>query len=129
MKNGALLGNVSRFAQGVPKGPVQKEHAWRSRRLGDLPDECKRNCRHAPRLNLSCKQSHGPRAEWSGRNQKDQVDLRVGQATRDLSSGGDECFRASAQAEANVFICHPTDDSLCLELTQALQWKDEVDIA
>ncbi len=129
VENGALLGNVSRLAQGVPKGPVQIEHARRSRGICDLRNQCQRDRRHARRLDLSCEQSHGPCADWSGRNQEDQVNMRVGQAARDLASGGDQCFRTSGEAEAKVLVCNPTDDALCLELTQALQWEDEVDIA
>jgi hypothetical protein len=114
VENGALLGNVSRFAQGVPKRPVQVEHARRSRGLGDLLHECQRDRRHARRLDLSCEQSHGPRADGSGRNEEDQVHMRAGQAARDLSSGGDQRFRTSGEAEAKVLVCHPADDSLCL---------------
>ena len=129
MENCALLGNVSRLAQGVPKGPVQIEHARRSRGICDLRNQCQRDRRHARRLDLSCEQSHGPRADGSGRNEEDQVNMRVGQAVRDLSSGGDQCFRTSAQAECKVLVCHPTDDALSLELTQALQGEDEIGIA
>lgn len=129
MENSALLGNVSRLAQGVPKGPVQIEHARRSRCLGDLLHECKRDRRHARSLDLSCEQSHGPCADWSGRNEEYQVNMRVGQAARDLSSGGDQRFRTSAQAESKVLVGNPTDDALCLELTQALQGEDEIGIA
>jgi hypothetical protein len=124
-----LLGNVSRLAQGVPKGPVQIEHARRSRGICDLRNQCKRDRRHARCLDLSCEQSHGPRADRSGRNEEHEVNVRVGQPASDRPSGGEQRFRTSAQAEAKVLVCHPTDDALCLELTQALQRKDEVDIA
>jgi hypothetical protein len=114
MENGALLGNVSRLAQGVPKGPVQVEHARRSRGICDLLHECQRDRRHARRLDLSCEQSHGSRADGSGRNQEDQVNVRVGQALRDFSSGGQQRLRTSAEAKAKVLVRHLADDALGL---------------
>jgi hypothetical protein len=112
VENGALLGDVSRLTQGVPKGPMQVEHARRSCCLGDLLDECKRDRRHARRLDLPCEQSHGPRADGSGRDEEHQVNVRLGQATRNLPSGGKQCFRTSA--EAKVLVCNLADDALCL---------------
>ncbi len=129
VENGALLGDISRLTQSVPKGPVQVEHARRSCSLGNLLHECQRDRRYARSLDLSCQQSHGPRADGSGRDEKHQVNVRLGQSARDLSSGGDQRLRTSAQAKAKVLVCHLADDALCLQFTQALQREDEVDIA
>jgi hypothetical protein len=129
VQNCALLGDVPRLTQGVPKGPVQVEHARRPRCLGNLLDERKTDRRHARRLDFSCQQSHGPRADRSGGDEEHEVNVRVGQPAPDRPSGGEQLFRTPAQAESKVLVCNPTDDTLCLELTQALQREDEVDIA
>ena len=114
MKNGALLGNVSRLTQGMPKGPVQVEHARCSCCLGNLRNQCQRDCRHTRSLDLSCQQPHGPRADGSSRDKEHQVNVRVGQAARNLPSGGKQRFRTSAEAKAEVLVCNPTDDALSL---------------
>ena len=109
-----MLGDVSRLTQGVPEGPVQVEHARCSCCLGNLPNQCQRDRRHTSRLDLSCEQTHGPRADGSGRDQEHQVNVRVGQAARNLPSGGKQRFRTSAEAKAEVLVCNPTDDALSL---------------
>ena len=129
MQNSALLGDIPRLTQGVPKGPVQVEHARRPRCLGDLLDECKTDRRHARRLDFSCQQSHGPRADGSGGDEEHEVNVRVGQSAADRPSGSEQRFRTPAKAESKVLVCNPTDDTLRFELTQALQREDEVDIA
>ena len=114
MKNGALLGDVSRLTQGVPEGPVQVEHARCSGCLGNLLHKCQRDRRHTRRLDLSCQLSHGPRAYGSSRDEEHQVNVRVGQAARNLPSGGKQRFRTSAEAKAKVLVCDLADDALGL---------------
>jgi len=114
VKNGALLGDVSRLTQGVPEGPVQVEHARCSCCLGNLRNQCQRDCRHTRRLDLSCQQPHGPRADGSSRDKEHQVNVRVGQAARNLPSGGKQRFRTSAEAKAKVLVCNLADDALGL---------------
>lgn len=114
MENGTLLGDVSWLTQGVPKGPVQVEHARCSCCLGNLLHECQRDRRHTRRLDLSCQQSHGPRADGSGRDEEHQVNVRLGQAARNLPSGGKQRFRTSAEAKAKVLVCNLADNALCL---------------
>lgn len=128
MENGALLGDIPRLAQSVSKGPVQKEHAWRSGRIGNLLYEGKGNRRYTRCLDLSCEQSHGSRADGSGRDEQHQINMCVSQPARNLSSGDKQRFRTSAEAKADVLVCSMTDDALCFEFTQALQWEDEIDV-
>lgn len=114
MENGAVLGDIAWLTQSVSKGPVQIEHTRCSCCLGNLLHQCQPNRRHARRLDLSCQQSHGPRADGSGRDEEGQVNMRVGQAARDFSSGRDQRFGASAEAKAKVLVCNPSNDALCL---------------
>lgn len=129
MENGALLGNISRLAQGMPKGPAQEEHARRPRSLSDLFDKCQRDRCYTRRLDFPCEQSHGSRADGSGRHKKHQVNVRVGQAARNLFAGGKQRVCTFAEAKAKVLLCHLADEALCLQFTQALQREDEVVIA
>ena len=116
VQDSALLGGVPRLAQGVPKRPVQVEHARRPRGLRDLLDERKADRRHALRFDLSCEQSHGPRADRSGRDEEREVHMRIGQPAPDRSSGGQQLFCAPVQTKTKVLVGDPTDDALRLEL-------------
>jgi hypothetical protein len=80
VKDGALLGDVARLSERVAERPVQVQHAGRPERDGQFPDQTQADRRHALSLDLSCKQSHGPRAEWSGWDEQHKVDLSLPEA-------------------------------------------------
>ena len=99
MQHGSLLGNVSRFSEGVAEGPMQIQEARRASRNGHFLHESQTDRRHPPGLDLSGEQSHGPRADGSAGHQKSQIDTRIADAPRDFFDRRHETPGASHQAE------------------------------
>lgn len=69
VQNGSLLIAIAWLTECVAERPVQVEHTRRFHRDGKLAYQRQRHRRHAVRLDFACQQSHGPRADRSGRNQ------------------------------------------------------------
>jgi len=96
--------------------------------LGDLLNECQRD-RLTPAASISLASSPTDRVQIGQQERGARGQRARRPAGVNRPSGGEQRLRTSAQAEAKVLVCHPTDDALCLELTQALQGEDEIDIA
>ncbi len=84
MKHRSLLCDIARFTERVTEGPVQIQEARRMSRNGYFFHESQTYSRDAPRFDFSGKQSHGPRADGSGRHQKSQINARLADAPRDF---------------------------------------------
>lgn len=80
MEHCSLLGDISRFPEGVAEGPVQIQEARHASRNGYFLHESQTYRRHAPGFDLSGEQFHGPRADGSGGHQERQVDIRLADA-------------------------------------------------
>lgn len=75
MEHRSLLGDISRFAEGVTEGPMQIQEAGSVRSNGDFFHQSQPYRRHARLASISlAKQSHGPCADGSGGHQKNQID-------------------------------------------------------
>ena len=129
MEHRSLLCDIARFAQGVAEWPVQIQEARRASRNCYFFHESQSHRRHAPGFDFSGEQSNGPRADGSGGHQKSQVNSRVTDTTRDFFDRRHEPRRTAHQAESIVFPGQAADDVLRLELTQALDRKDQVDVS
>ncbi len=129
MEHRSLLDDIAGFTEGVAEGPVEMQEPRRASRNGDFFHESQTDRRHAPGFYFSGEQSHGPRADGSGGHQKSQINPRPAYAPRDLLHRRQEPLRAAHQAESVVVPGQAPYGSLRLELPQALDRKDEVDVA
>src|SRR5258708_36930040 len=86
--------------------PMEIEHAWRFDHNGQLSDERKRDGCHAARLNFACEQSHGPRADWSGRYQQDKVNMSLGQQSSNFMTRSYQILRIIGMTKAIMSLSH-----------------------
>src|ERR1700681_3253993 len=86
--------------------PMEIEHTRRFDHDSQFSDECKRDGCHAARLNFACEQSHGPRADWSGRYQQDEVHMGRRQQVRDLAARSYKLLGIIGMTKAIMGLSH-----------------------
>ena len=74
-QNGALLGQIARFAQGMAEGPFEEDGAGRLDFFRVVPNDGDAHRRNALSFDFSLDQPHGLIADASGRGQQHQIDL------------------------------------------------------
>ena len=109
MKHRSLLGDVARFAKGMPERPVQVQEARCVRGNRDLFHERKTYRCHASGFDFPREQSHGPRANGSSGNQQNQIGARLPDAQRDLFDRRHEPPGAPFQTETIVIVGQASD--------------------
>ena len=113
VKDGALLIPVIGFAQRVPEWPVEVEHARRFHQLSQFFYLRKGNRGHTTGLDLACQQSHGPRADRSGRNQDDEIDVCLSEERANLAPRRQEVQGIMGKAKAVVDVGYAADNAFC----------------
>ncbi len=84
MQDGELLQAISRLAESMAKGPVQREHARRFDGDSQFAHQGKRDSGHAAGFDFTCEQSHGPRADRSGRHEQGEINVGLRQQRANL---------------------------------------------
>ncbi len=102
MENGELLQVVPRLTECMTKGPVQEEHARRFDRDSQFVHEGKRDRCDAAGFYFTREQSHGPRADRSGRHQQHEIDVGLRQERADLMAWEKQFMGIIGKAEAIV---------------------------
>ena len=114
MEDGALLQVLPGLAECVTKGPVQEEHARRFDRDSQFVHESQRNRCDAAGFYFTREQSHGPRADRSGRHQQHEIDIGLGQKRADLMTREQQFMGIIGKAEAVVRFGDTSNDALGL---------------
>ena len=102
MEDGELLQVVPGLAECVTKGPVQEEHAGRFDSDSQFVHEGKRDRCYAAGFYFTREQSHGPRADRSGRHQQNEIDVGLGQYSAELVAWEQQFMGIIGKAEAVV---------------------------
>jgi hypothetical protein len=114
VQHSELLPQISWFAQRMSKRPMDVDKAWSTRSDGDVFDKSKSDGCDALSLDLSRKQSDGPRADRSSWHQEHQINTRALYAVGDLSDRRHETLRTAHEAETVMDIGQSANDTLRL---------------
>jgi len=102
VEDGELLQLVPGLAECVTKGPVQEEHAGRFDSDSQFVHEGKRDRCYAAGFYFTREQSHGPRADRSGRHQQNEIDVGLGQYSAELVAWEQQFVGIIGKTEAIV---------------------------
>ena len=108
---------------------MQEEHTGRFYCDGQFAHKGERDSCHATGFYFTREQSHGPCAYGSGGHQQDKIDVCLSQLSADLVAWEQQIVRIIDKTEAVVRFGDVAYDSLGLQLKQALQWEDQIEIA
>src|SRR5258708_37882502 len=86
--------------------PMEIEHTRRFDHDSQFSDERKCDGCHAARLNFACEQSHGPRADWSGRYQQDKVNITLGQQSSNFMTSSYQISSIIRMPKAIMSLSH-----------------------
>lgn len=114
MEHSSLLCSLARFTKGVTKRPMEIQKAWRASGDSDFLYQRQSHGGYAAGFDLSCQQSHGPRANRSSRHEKNQVDSRFADTPGYFPDSGHQRLSTSHQAEAVVFVGQPPNHMFSL---------------
>ncbi len=87
MQDGELLQAIPGLAEGMAKGPVQIEHTGRFDGNGQFAHQGERDGGHAASFDFAREQSHGPRADGSGRHKQSEIDVGLSEQVADFVAG------------------------------------------
>ena len=92
-----MLVTIARFSQRVAEGEAEIERPRRRSLLGDLPNDGERHGGYSRRLDCPGRQTDGPVARPSGRDQEGVIDPGFGKPPGDCRGGPfPECRQAGA---------------------------------
>lgn len=118
MEDSLLLCAVVRFTECVSERPVEEEHARGFHLHRQFPHQCQRNRRHTTGFDLTCEQSHGSRADRSGRYQERQVDVGLRHKHSDLMPRFQQVLRILDETKAVMGVCDSAYDAACFQFQQ-----------
>lgn len=112
MQDGELLQAISRLAESMAKGPVQRKHARRFDGDSQLAHQGKRDSGHAAGFDFTCEQSHGPRTDWSGRHEQGEINVGLRQQRANLVTWREQFVGIVGEAKTIVRFGNMAHDSL-----------------